>query len=529
MGGRRTIPAALVAWTVAALGLAAPAGAQDDPARFAQGELVVRFQPGVDRGEQAAVRDELGATLDERLLLGRTEVVSLEPGAGVLAAAEAFERRPEVRFAEPNYFLHLDGVPNDPLIFEQAGLHDTGQTFGDLDSVPPTFTGTYDADIDAPEAWNISTGSPQVTIAVADGGVDYTHPDLAPNVVQGYDYGADDPDPFPQGSDHGTHVAGIAGAVGDNAIGGAGVSWHSRIMPLKVSQPDGSIVAGDLVDAFIHAHNAGVQVVNASLSGQDGMSALRNAINASPGTLFVVSAGNDKVDVDDPLVNALPPPAEQYFPCEHTAPNVICVASTNLKDEFASGFSNYGSVSVDLAAPGSSILSTTFASAVTYSGPYTFKSGTSMSTPMVSGTAALIFGLYPGVSVAEVKNSILGSVDALPSLAGKTVTGGRLNVNHALGGADELAVDTLLLERPKRRTNKRHVAFTFDSPTHRPVTFLCQMDRKGFFPCADVASYRVRLGKHTFAVKAVDQIGREDPTPATSKFKVKKKGKKKKK
>ena len=202
----------------------------------------MRFQPGVDRGEQAAVRDELGATLDERLLLGRTEVVELEPGAGVLAAAEAFERRPEVRFAEPNYFLHLDGVPDDPLIFEQAGLHDTGQTFGDLDSVPPSFTGTYDADIDAPEAWNITTGSPQVTIAIADSGVDYTHPDLAPNVVGGHDFGADDPDPFPQGSDHGTHVAGIAGAMGDNGVGGAGVSWHSRLMPLKVSRPDGTIV-----------------------------------------------------------------------------------------------------------------------------------------------------------------------------------------------------------------------------------------------------------------------------------------------
>jgi thermitase len=525
MGGRRTIPAALVAWTVAALGLAAPAAAQDDPARFAQGELVVRFQPGVDRGEQAAVRDELGATLDERLLLGRTEVVSLETGAGVLAAAEAFERRPEVRFAEPNYFLHLDGVPDDPLIFEQAGLHDTGQTFGDLDSVPPTFTGTYDADIDAPEAWNITTGSPQVTIAIADSGVDYTHPDLVPNVVSGHDFGADDPDPFPQGSDHGTHVAGIAGAVGNNAIGGAGVSWGSHLMPLKVSRPDGTIVAGDLSDAFMYARDSGVQVVNASLGGPDGPTVLRQAIDASPGVLFVVSAGNDEEDVDNPLNVS---PFAQQYPCEHTAPNIICVAATNHRDELATSFTNFGSVSVDLAAPGSSILSTTYASTVTYSGPYIFKSGTSMSTPMVSGTAALIFGLYPGVSVAEVKNSILGSVDVLPSLVGKTVTGGRLNVNHALGGAGELDVDTLLLEHPKRKTNKRHVAFTFDSPTHRPATFLCQMDHKGFFPCADVASYRVRLGKHKFAVKAVDQIGREDPTPATSKFKVKKKGKKKK-
>jgi subtilisin family serine protease len=526
MGGRRTIPAALVAWTVAALGLAAPAAAQDERPRFAAGELVVRFQPGVDRGEQAEVRDELGATLDERLLLGRTEVVKLERGAGVLAAADDLERRPEVRFAEPNYFLHLDGVPDDPLIFEQAGLHDTGQTFGDLDSVPPTFTGTYDADIDAPEAWNITTGSPQVTIAIADSGVDYTHPDIAPNIVGGHDFGSDDPDPFPQGSDHGTHVAGIAGAVGNNDFGVAGVSWQSRLMPLKVSGADGSIMAADLAQAFIYARDSGVEVVNASLGGADTATYVRDAIDESPGVLFVVSSGNDENDIDDPL-DVLP--LAQQFPCEHAAPNIICVAATNHRDELASSFSNWGATSVDLAAPGSSILSTTFASAGTYSGPFAFKSGTSMATPMVAGTAALIFGLYPGVSVAEVKNSILGSVDVLPSLVGKTVTGGRLNVNHALGSAAELDVDTVLLETAKRKTNKRHVAFTFASPTHRPATFLCQMDRKGFFPCADVASYRVGLGKHTFAVKAVDQIGREDPTPATAKFKVKKKGKKKKK
>jgi hypothetical protein len=114
-------------------------------------------------------------------------------------------------------------------------------------------------------------------------------------------------------------------------------------------------------------------------------------------------------------------------------------------------------------------------------------------------------------------------------LAGRTVTGGRLNVNHALGAANELDVDTRILEGPKKKSNKRHVGFTFDSPTHRPVTYLCQMDKQGFAPCADVAQYRVSKGKHTFTVKAVDQIGREDPTPATHKFKVKKKKKKKKK
>lgn len=529
MGGRFTFPAALSAWTLAVLALAGPAAAQDDPPRFAEGELVVRYEPGVGPAERAAVRDDLGASLDERLLLGRTEVVELEQGMGVPAAAAGFERRPEVRYAEPNYFLQLDGIPDDPLLFEQAWLHDTGQTFGDLDSIPPSFTGTYDADVDAPEAWNISTGSPNVTIAIADSGIDYTHPDLAPNVVGGHDFGSNDQDPFPQGSDHGTHIAGIAGAVGNNDFGVAGVSWQSRLMPLKVSRQvagETEIMASDLADAFIYARDSGVQVVNASLGGADTMSVVRDAIDASPNVLFVVSAGNDAKDIDDPL-DVLP--LTQQFPCEHAAPNIICVAATNHRDELAASFSNWGATSVDLAAPGASILSTTLAGATTYSGPFAFKSGTSMATPMVAGTAALIFGLYPGVSVAEVKNSILGSVDVLPSLAGRTVTGGRLNVNKALGGSGELEVETVVLEQPKRKTRKRHVSFTFDSTTHRPVTFLCQMDRRPFAPCADVTSYRVGYGKHTFAVKAVDQIGREDPTPATAKFKVKKKKKKKKK
>jgi subtilisin family serine protease len=529
MGGRFTLPAALSAWTLAVLALAAPAAAQDDPSRFAEGELVVRYEPGVAPAERAAVRDDLGATLDERLGLDRAEVVTLEPSAHVLAAAKSFERRPEIRYAEPNYLYRLDGVPDDPLIFEQAGLHDTGQTFGDLDSIPPSFTGTYDADIDAPEAWNISTGSPNVTIAIADSGIDYTHPDLAPNVVGGHDFGADDPDPFPQGSDHGTHVAGIAGAVGNNDFGVAGVSWQSRLMPLKVSRQVGGeteIMASDLAAAFDYATASGVQVVNASLGGADTSSLVRNSINSAPGVLFVVSAGNDEKDIDDPLdLN----PLAQQFPCEHPAPNIICVAATNHRDELAASFSNWGATSVDLAAPGASILSTTLAGSTTYSGPFAFKSGTSMATPMVAGTAALIFGLYPGVSVAEVKNSILGSVDVLPSLEGRTVTGGRLNVNKALGGSGELDVETVVLEQPKRKTRKRHVSFTFESTTHRPVTFLCHMDRRPFVPCADVTSYRVGYGKHRFAVKAVDQIGREDPTPATAKFKVKKKKKKKKK
>jgi subtilisin family serine protease len=517
--------AALAVSATVVLAIAAIAAAADESERYAPGELVVRFEPGVDRAEQSAVRDELGVELAERGLLPRAEVVELPAGEPVLDAARAFERLPAVRYAEPNFLYDLDAVPNDPLFFEQAGLHDTGQTFGDLDQVPPTFLGSYDADVDAPEAWNITTGSTQVTIGIADTGVDYTHPDLAPNIVPGWDFGAGDDDPFPDGSDHGTHVAGIAGSVGNNGIGGSGVSWHSKLMPLKVARPDGTILAFDLAQAFLFAAQHGVQVVNASLGGPDASSYLRNAINASPGTLFVVSAGNAGSNIDDPL-DLLP--EDQQFPCEHPAPNIICVTATNHNDEFSSNYANYGAISVDLAAPGTNILSTILATSSLYTGPYGFKTGTSMSTAMVTGTAALLFGLNPGASVAEVKAAILQNVDPLPSLAGITVAGGRLNVNKALGGSGELDVDTAITSGPKKKTHRRRARFAFESPTHHPASFLCQIDDKGFTPCVGFAKYKVKLGKHVFAVKAVDQIGREDPTPARLRFKVKPRGKKNK-
>jgi subtilisin family serine protease len=507
----------LVSAAACAIAIAAPAAsaaAQEGTPRYAAGELVVRYAPGSDRAGRAAIRDQVGADLEQRLLVDRAEVLGLPAGEAVPAAARALERSPDVRYAEPNFLYHLDGVPNDPLFFEQAGLHDTGQPFGDLDQAPPTFQGIYDSDVDAPEGWNITTGTPAVTIAIADAGVDYTHPDLGPNIVPGWDFGADDPDPFPDGVDHGTHVAGIADAVGNNGVGVAGVSWSSKLMPLKVSRTDGSIVASDLADAFAFAAGHGVQVVNASLGGPDTSGVVRNAIDAAPGTLFVVSAGNDEANVDDLLYI--------QFPCEHNAANLICVTSTNHNDEFAANYANYGPQSVDLAAPGTSILSTTFATSSAYSGPYSFKSGTSMSTPMVTGTAALLFGLHPGISVAEVRAAILNNTDPVPSLAGKTVTGGRLNVNHALGGGGELDVDTVILTGPRHKSHKTRARFSFASPTHKPASFMCEIDGKDWQPCVGFVKYRVKPGRHTFEVKAIDQIGREDPTPATQRFRVKK-------
>ncbi len=518
MGRGRKFLAAIAASATASLAAAGMAPAQDAGRGYAPGELVVRFAAGTDRAEQAAVRDELGVELADDLLLPRAEVVELPNGESVREAAHAFDQRPEVRYAEPNSYYYLDGVPNDPLFFEQAGLHDTGQSFGDLDQVPPSFLGTYDADIDAPEGWSIATGSTQVTIAIVDSGVDYSHPDLAPNIVPGHDFGADDDDPFPEGSDHGTHVTGIAGAVGNNGLGVAGVSWYSKLMPLKVSRPDGTIVASDVADAFTYAANQGVEVVNGSLGGHNPSMSIRDAIDSAPNTLFVVSAGNDQLNVDDPLDLD---PQHLQFPCEHTALNLICVTSTNHNDEFASNYANYGPSSVDLAAPGSSILSTTFGTSFAYTGPYVFKSGTSMSAPMVAGTAALLFGLNPGVSVAEVRAAILQNVDPVPSLAGITVTGGRLNVNKALGGSGELDVDTVIATGPRHKTHKKRARFSFVSPTHVPASFMCQIDDKGWEPCIGFAKYKVKPGKHVFAVKAIDQIGREDPTPATLKFKVK--------
>jgi subtilisin family serine protease len=507
--GGKAVAAILTGIWLGAFVLADAAGARNEQPRFVPGELLVRFEAGVSRPEEAAVLRELGAEPKEELPVPEAKVVELSPGEGVRHAAAAFERRPGVRFAEPNYLYRPDVFPNDPLFGEQAGLHNVGQPIG---GGPP---GLFGADINAPEAWDVTAGDPSVLIAIVDVGFDLTHPDLAPNLVPGWDFagdilGNDDPDPRPDplGDNHGTHVAGIAGAAGDNGEGVAGVSWNSRLLPLKVERPTGAIVASDVAQAFSYAAGQGARIVNASLGGPGVSATIESVIEGAPETLFVVSAGNDASDVDS---------AFTQYPCESNAANVICVTATGHDDMGAFGFANWGSTSVDLAAPGRGILSTVRLTDEGYAGgPYGFKTGTSMATPHVTGAAALLLAQTPGASTAQIRGAILSSVEPLPSLAGRTATGGRLDA------ASALIVDTVITKAPKRKSRKRKAKFEFESPNHEPAGFDCRLDRKGAFkPCSDRAKFRVSRGRHKLTVAAIDGLGRQDPTPAVYTWRVK--------
>lgn len=393
---------------VAVLALAV-AGVAPAAARPEEGptEVIVRYRPGVSKAVRASVRGRVQAQLAHPVKgLARTEVLSVEEGTSASDLVAELNARPEVLYAEPNRRYRAFLTPNDPLFPSTWGIHNTGQSGG-----------TADADIDAPEAWDIETGDPAVTVAVVDTGADLDHPDLADNLVPGWDFVGGDGTPD-DGHGHGTHVSGTIGALGNNGAGVAGVAWDVSIMPLKALDDGGSGFVDDVAAAFAYAGDQGADVVNASLGGPYSQ-LIADAVAGAPDTMFVVAAGNSASNND----------TSPAYPCNLTALNLICVAATNRADDLAS-FSNYGKSSVDLGAPGKSIVSTVPPEVVGNS--YASSDGTSMASPHVAGAAALIWSAVPGATLAGVKKVLLDTADPLASLSGKTVTGGRLNVADAL-------------------------------------------------------------------------------------------------
>lgn len=308
-------------------------------------ELLVRFKPDISASEQANIQKQVGASVVRSLLLPRTKLVRLHGNQSLDSAIRKYESNPQVEYAEPNSIAHLAGVtPNDTYYPRLWSLNNTGQTVNKV-------AGTPDADIDAPEAWSTTTGSPSVTVGIADSGVDYNNPDLSPNLVPGYNFVANNTDPLDDVW-HGTFVAGIIGAVGNNGYGVTGVNWHVGLSPLKIcslravsaSVPPVQCTAADQADAFTYAGNHGMAVVNASINSGTFSQTVYNAIQGSPNTLFVVAAGNQKTNLD----------SKPQYPCDYNLSNIICVGATDQHDALAT-FSNYGASSVDLAAPGTNI------------------------------------------------------------------------------------------------------------------------------------------------------------------------------
>ena len=419
---------------------AAPVAAAvpSEPPASAPGEIIVRFEPAADARDRLAARVEANVDFERALPLRGVQLVRAEPGQSVPAAEAELERSADVVYAEPNFIRQVQAVPNDPFFSNLYGLQNTGQTVAGV-------SGTPDADIDAPEAWDLTTGSPQVVVGVVDSGVDVVHPDLSSSIWanpgesgdgresngidddanglvddwRGWDWVADD-NLAADENDHGTHVSGTITASGNDATGVTGVSWNSRVMPLRMLDANGSGTVADLVSAYRYARAKGAQIVNASLGGSGFSRAELDAIDGAPNTLFVVAAGNGGSDRVGDNVDTTP-----EYPCAYAAANIVCVAASDQNDGLA-GFSNFGSASVDLAAPGVRTLSTV------PGGGYSYFSGTSMATPHTAGVAALIWSLEPGASVAGVKSALLGGTDARSAFTGKTATGGRLNAVRSL-------------------------------------------------------------------------------------------------
>ena len=443
MARSRVLRVILVSSTIAAL-WALGAGAAhavvggrppDGPAYHPE-RVLVKFMPGASRQQAEEAASALGLAELHYVSNIAVHVMRVAPGNSVEDTLAMLTQNPAVLYAEPDYYRYpADVFPNDTYYSYEWGLHNTGQTGG-----------TSDADIDAPQAWSTISSSCDVIVAVIDTGVDYTHEDLACNMwvntgeipndgidnegngfvddYYGYDFGANDGDPIPNPvSDdsnpwHGTHVAGTIGACTNNHLGVAGVTHCVRIMALKVVDNEDRFSSSAIIRAMDYAATMGAHVMNASYLGGDASQAEYDGLEAArqADVLFVAAAGNEGENNDE----------HPIYPASYDLPNIIAVASTDHNDQMAST-SCYGASSVDLAAPGVSILST-------YPGDlYATASGTSMATPHVVGAAALVWATDLSQTYGDVKDRILSTVDPLPSLQGFVLTGGRLNLSQAVG------------------------------------------------------------------------------------------------
>ncbi|MEW6584915.1 MAG: S8 family serine peptidase [Nitrospirota bacterium] len=421
-----------------------------DTGHYKDGELLVKFKSGVKSAASAAVHQGIGSTVIKKYAtLSKLEHVKLPAGLSVKDAVMRYMSDPNVEYAEPNYIWRTASIiPNDTYFANQWSFHNTGDYA----------YGTAGADINMPGAWEVTIGSGDLTVAVLDTGIDYSHSELVWNVwrnlgetncvdgidndsngfiddCQGWDFISGDSDPFDDNG-HGTHVAGVIGAKGNNSSGIAGIMWLTNMMALKVCDDEGFCDISSIVGAIDYAvfmktnKGVNVRVMNASLGGSGFSTASLEAIERAnaAGILFVAAAGNGGDDgIGDN--NDIAP----VYPASYNLPNIIAVAATDQDDNRVS-FSNFGPTSVDVAAPGTYIFSTVpnWWSEFAGFGVLEFFAGTSMAAPHVTGLAGSLSAYYNHLTYDKIRTMVLRYVDVLPTLNGWIFTGGRINAGRAL-------------------------------------------------------------------------------------------------
>ena len=336
---------------------------------FVPGEILVKFKEGINRSEISALNSYMRTQEIRRIEPIKVSRIKLPPDISIEEAVSNYKLDQNVEYAEPNYIYHLTVIPNDSNFSNLWGLHNIGQQ---VNGVP----GTMDADIDAPEAWGITTGSADVIIAVVDSGVAYLHPEIKPNIwinqkeflgsvgfdddnngyvddIYGWDFWADDNNPTDYIS-HGTHVSGIIAGLGNNGTGITGVNWKAKIMALRAVGISGILNTATVTEAIIYAVDNGAEIINASWGGTDYSQFLFDAISYANnhGVLFITAAGNGGVDEIGDNIDQDP-----FYPSSYNLPNIISVAATD-QDDTLTRYSNFGPISIDVGAPGDNIYST---------------------------------------------------------------------------------------------------------------------------------------------------------------------------
>lgn len=418
---------------------------------YAPNEVLIKWKSSSSASKRTTLKSTLNIKKQEIFPHLGIELLELSTteGSDVLDLVKRYSNHPDIDLIEPNYFYTTTStLPNDPMIDSLWGIHNSGQS-----------DGLIGADINSVEGWAIQKESPSIKVAIIDTGVDWGHPDLVDNIWQnigedadgdgqilewdgtkwifdpgdengidddqngyiddfiGWDFANNDNNPYDDHA-HGTHVAGIIGAKGNNGIGITGVTWEVQLAPLKFINKQNRGRNSDAIKAINYAVAMGFPISNNSWGGYGHSFFLREAIQqaSQQNHLFIAAAGNDNNDND-----AIP-----NYPSAFDLGNIISVAATNNKDAFlsisATKGSNYGATTVDLGAPGHRILS------CFPDNSYGLADGTSMAAPFVTGACALLLEENKGKSYSAIKEQILNGVDEIPALNEITVSGGRLNL-----------------------------------------------------------------------------------------------------